>query len=393
MSDWQSVCIGDIANLPKKQPVANPQAIELLTVRLYAKGVERTGKYPRATERGRPYFAREAGEILIGRQNFHNGGIGIVGKADHGLICSNAITSLIPNDQADKDFLFYLLSNSEFRNSIQKQSEGTGQSEISETKILSLELALPPLPEQKKIAEILSGIDKAIYNLKSCLGKQEILKKSLIGELISYADANLGISSKANYYCLGDISTRITDGTHQAVKTSNHGTIPFLYVSCVKDGIIDWSKSALISEEQYAVATQGRQPYPGDILYTAVGSYGNAVMVATNHRFCFQRHIALIQLDKEKAVPKFIELALSSDQTKKSVDQVVAGNAQPTLTLGELRKLQIPLPPLDIQRRICEIISPAEQKVASLENKINAMHHLKQSVSSDLLSGRKRVSV
>ena len=46
MSDWQSVCIGDIANIPKKQPIANPQANELLTVRLYAKGVERTGKYP-----------------------------------------------------------------------------------------------------------------------------------------------------------------------------------------------------------------------------------------------------------------------------------------------------------------------------------------------------------
>jgi len=290
-----------------------------------------------------------------------------------------------------QEFLWHQI---EFKkNYLQGISQGSTFDAISGKDLSELEIDIPPLPEQKKIAEILSGIDKAIYNLKSCLGKQEILKKSLIGELISYADANLGISSKANYYCLGDISTRITDGTHQAVKTSNHGTIPFLYVSCVKDGIIDWSKSALISEEQYAVATQGRQPYPGDILYTAVGSYGNAVMVATNHRFCFQRHIALIQLDKEKAVPKFIELALSSDQTKKSVDQVVAGNAQPTLTLGELRKLQIPLPPLDIQRRICEIISPAEQKVASLENKINAMHHLKQSVSSDLLSGRKRVSV
>jgi hypothetical protein len=45
MSDWKSVFIGDIANIPKKRPVANPQAIELLTVRLYAKGIERTGKY------------------------------------------------------------------------------------------------------------------------------------------------------------------------------------------------------------------------------------------------------------------------------------------------------------------------------------------------------------
>jgi len=157
--------------------------------------------------------------------------------------------------------------------------------------------------------------------------------------------------------------------------------------------MIDWGKSAFISEEQYAIATQGRQPSPGDILYTAVGSYGNAAMVTTDHRFCFQRHIALIQLDREKALPKFIELALSSDQTKRSVYQVVAGNAQPTLTLGELRKLQIPLPPQDRQQQICDIISPLEKKISTLDNKIIALSNLKQAISSDLLSGRKRVSV
>ena len=164
------------------------------------------------------------------------------------------------------------------------QQQTTGIINLQLGEYLRESIYLPPLPEQKKIAEILSGFDKVIDNLKSCLGKQEILKKSLLGKLIFNADANLGRSSETSHYCLGDISTRITDGTHQAVKTSKHGTIPFLYVSCIKDGLIDWGKSALISEEQYAIATQGRQPSPGDILYTAVGSYGNAAMVATNHR-------------------------------------------------------------------------------------------------------------
>ena len=296
-------------------------------------------------------------------------------------------------DAADQGFLYHFLNSELGKSQIARVITGSAQPGLNSTFPEFIRIDLPPLPEQKKIAEILSGIDKTIDNLKSCLCKQQILKKSLLGKLIFHANDHFGSPNKTKNYCLGDISTRITDGTHQAVKTSKHGTVPFLYVSCVKDGIIDWSKSALISEEQYAVATQGRQPSPGDILYTAVGSYGNAAMVASNHRFCFQRHIALIQLDKEMAVPKYIELALSSDQTKKSVDQVVAGNAQPTLTLGELRKLQIPFPSLETQKRICEIISPVEQKVFALEDKINAMHHLKNAVTADLLSGRKRVTV
>jgi type I restriction enzyme S subunit len=316
--------------------------------------------------------------------------IGRLAFAGRDLYTNEAISAIKPLKDACPEFLYYGL---QYWNLTGDSDQAVKGVTLNKQKLQEIPCLLPPLPEQKKIAEILSGIDKVIDNLKSCLGKQVILKNSLLSELIFYSDANPGLSSKTNPCCLGDISTRITDGTHQAVKTSKDGIIPFLYVSCVKDGIIDWSKSALISEEQYAIATQGRQPSRGDILYTAVGSYGNAAMVTTNHRFCFQRHIALIQLDKEKAVPKFIELALSSDQTKKSVDQVVAGNAQPTLTLGELRKLQIPLPPPETQRKICEVIYPVEQKCSALENKINAMHSLKQAVASDLLSGRKRVTV
>jgi type I restriction enzyme S subunit len=291
-------------------------------------------------------------------------------------------------------FLSHLLSSDGFRQKLSDIATGTSGSmkNIPQRSFLQIPILLPPLPEQKKIAEILSGIDTAVKHLKRYLGKQDVLKNSLLNTLI-FNSNNPGDPGNGNHYCLGDISTRITDGTHQAVKTSEQGTIPFLYVSCVRDGMIDWGKSAFISEEQYAIATQGRQPSPGDILYTAVGSYGNAAMVITDHRFCFQRHIALIQLDREKAVPKFIELALSSDQTKRSVDQVVAGNAQPTLTLSELRKLQIPLPPQDRQQQICDIMSPLEKKISTLENKIIALSNLKQALSSELLSGRKRVSV
>jgi type I restriction enzyme S subunit len=307
--------------------------------------------------------------------------------------CSNFISILRPSLRADPKFLYYSLCNLYERGTVKNyQQQTTGIINLQLAEYLQESIFLPPLPEQKKIAEILSGIDTAVKHLRRHLGKQDVLKKSLLNTLI-FNSSNPGDPGNGNYHCLGEISTRITDGTHQAVKTSEQGTIPFLYVSCVRDGMIDWDKSAFISEEQYAIATQGRQPSPGDILYTAVGSYGNAAMVTTDHRFCFQRHIALIQLNREKAVPKFIELSLSSDQTKRSVDQVVAGNAQPTLTLGELRKLQIPLPPRDGQQQICDIIFPLEKKISALERKIIALSNLKQAISADLLSGRKRVSI
>jgi type I restriction enzyme S subunit len=313
-------------------------------------------------------------------------------RSDLPAVLGQRVCRIRASEKADQEFLYHAFGSKTFSTYVEKVKTGTSIPHISNEQIRSFEVFIPPLPEQKKIAEILSGIDTAVKHLKRYLGKQDVLKKSLLNTLI-FNSNNPGDPRNGDHYCLGDISTRITDGTHQAVKTSEQGTIPFLYVSCVRDGMIDWGKSAFISEEQYAIATQGRQPSPGDILYTAVGSYGHAAMVTTDHRFCFQRHIALIQLDREKAVPKFIELALSSDQTKRLVDQVVAGNAQPTLTLGELRKLRIPLPPQDRQQQICDTICPLEKKISTLENKIIALRNLKEAISSDLLSGRKRVSV
>jgi type I restriction enzyme S subunit len=340
----------------------------------------------------RSYEIKE-GDLLISL-------VGSIGRCalvtrNHGTFSAQRSVGILRSDSSkvDPKYLYHATCDDQFQKQLLSRSKSTAQAGVYLGELAQCSISLPPLPEQKKIAEILSGIDSTTDNLRSYLGKQEILRKSLISELIFSNNSNLDGSCNTGKYCLGDISTRITDGTHQAVKASRQGTIPFLYVSCVKDGMIDWSKSAFITEDQYAIATQGRQPSSGDILYTAVGSYGNAAMVTTDHRFCFQRHIALIQLDREKSVPKFIELALSSDQTKRSVDLVVAGNAQPTLTLGELRKLQIPVPTPDTQRQICEIISPLERKISALEGKINALRNLKHSVSSDLLSGRRRVSI
>jgi type I restriction enzyme S subunit len=333
----------------------------------------------------------EKGDLLIARMPDPIGRACIFPGSEQDCVTVVDVAIARPTN-CDPEWLMHCLNSQSLRTAIEERATGSTRKRISRSALSEMTLPVPPLPEQKKIAEILSGIDTAVNHLKRHHGKQDFLKKSLLNTLI-FNSCNPGDPGNGNHHYLGDISTRITDGTHQAVKTSEQGTIPFLYVSCVRDGMIDWDKSAFISEEQYAIATQGRQPSPGDILYTAVGSYGNAAMVTTDRRFCFQRHIALIQLDKKKAVPKFIELALSLDQTKRSVDQVVAGNAQPTLTLGELRKLQIPLPSQDRQQQICDIISPFEKKMSALEIKIIALSNLKQAISADLLSGRKRVSV
>ena len=391
MSDWQSVCIGDIANIPKKQPVANPQAIELLTVRLYAKGVERTGKYPRATERGRPYFAREAGEILIGRQNFHNGGIGIVGKADHGLICSNAITSLIPKDQADKDFLFCLLSNSEFRNSIQKQSEGTGQSEISETKILSLQLELPPLPEQKKIAEILSGIDNSIKSLRLKKEKVKFAKSATSLHIFkSLKDSERTATQVSDLQSLASIP--ISYGVLVPDNATREGGVPMIKIQDINQGKIQTEKLSYISRtlhDRYAKT----EVKTGDLLISLIGSIGVTARVPDVLEGAnVSRQFAVIRTSSP-GISDYLHCFLRGGVAQEKISFLSQGNAQKALNLDSLRGLEVPLKSNAEMDRIVRICQALDLTIESISKRIDKAEKIRLSVASDLLSGRKRVSI
>lgn len=183
--EWKKLAIGKLIKELKKEKISNPNEMELLTVKLHYKGVIRTGKYPNATERGRPYFKRYAGELIIGRQNLHNGGVAIVSKECDGLIASNAISSFKANNISDINFILAFMSTEYFRFTVNNLAGGTGQKEIGVKDILSLPVIVPPLEEQQKIAAVLTTADQEIDNLRAQLNHLKQEKKALMQQLLT----------------------------------------------------------------------------------------------------------------------------------------------------------------------------------------------------------------
>jgi len=102
-TSWRDVQLRECLIVPHKEKEPNPETIERLTVKLHVKGIIRSGKYPRPTPNGRPYFKRLSGELLIGRQNLHNGGLGLVTKETSG---SNAISSFVAKPTSDLNYIY-----------------------------------------------------------------------------------------------------------------------------------------------------------------------------------------------------------------------------------------------------------------------------------------------
>ncbi len=104
--EWGITKLGYLIEEIKKIKLKNPRNHELLTVKLHGKSIEKTGKKPNITKGGRPYYIRKQGELFIGRQNLHNGGIGIASEAVDGCIASSAISSFRKKIQISTSCIF-----------------------------------------------------------------------------------------------------------------------------------------------------------------------------------------------------------------------------------------------------------------------------------------------
>ncbi len=179
--------LGDISYVPQKVPeVPKPDDVYVL-VRLYCKGIEKNERQKKApTKNGRPILRRNAGELLVGRQNIHNGGFGIVPQGLDGSLASNAITSLsFHPDKACTEYVFFYLSRPSYYKKLERVMGGTGQKEISESQLLAISIPLPDIRTQTAIARYLNALRDEIDLLGQSVAALKTQKRGLMQKLLT----------------------------------------------------------------------------------------------------------------------------------------------------------------------------------------------------------------
>lgn len=161
------------------------------------------------------------------------------------------------------------------------------------------------------------------------------------------------------WVALEELSEKVTDGTHQPPPFADLG-VPFLVIRNIIKGVIDWEGvGKWVTESTHEKFTSNSKPEKGDVLYSAVGSYGVAVEVQEDRKFMFQRHIAHIKPVKSVVLPTFIMLSLNSPYSLAQAHKVARGVAQKTVTLTFLRRFKLALPPEKEQYEIIERVKKA----------------------------------
>lgn len=316
-------------------------------------------------------------------------------------VCSTDILALHAKNGAVPSFLLSLLHSARVMGFAKRTAIGTKMPRTSWEQLSQCAVLVPPKPEQIWIAEMLDSVDAAIDATRGVIEQtrrlktavlQDLLTRGLPGRHSEFREVKgLGQVPRAwKLTRLKRLTTRITDGVHASVKTVDNG-VPFLYVSCVRDGRVLWDDAARITEKTYAEISRGREPVAGGVLYTAVGSYGHAAVLDDERPFSFQRHIAYLVPDPSKLDPHFLAMWLNSERGRRQADRVALGNAQKTITLGELNAWEIPLPKLDEQQDLVAVARSIDGRIAADTAHLLRLGRAKTALSQALLTGRVRV--
>ena len=285
--------------------------------------------------------------------------IGKVGITQKPMYTNEAIASLTELDsQVDINYLYWALQHIDLLENADRAAMGKT---LNKAKLSEVKIPLPPLAEQRRIASILDQADELRQKRQQAIEKLDQLLQATFIDMFGDPVDNL---KELETVALLDLCKKVTDGTHQSPKWTTKG-IPFLFISNIVDGEIDYSSQKFIDQATYDSLTKSTKIELNDILYTTVGSYGNVARVKSDQLFCFQRHIAHIKPDFDKINPKFLEKMLSSYGVRRQADRLVRGVAQKTLNLKDLKEIIVFNIPLVEQNHFvqkCEVIESLKIK-------------------------------
>ena len=206
----------------------------------------------------------------------------------------------------------------------------------------------------------------AIQAEKAALQKAGKLKKDKPLAAISEEEIPFAIPENWVWVRLGEISSKITDGSHNPPPKRVSG-IPILSAANIFEQKIQFSSAnRWISYEEWEIENKRTSIDPNDVLLTIVGTIGRTAVVEDDTKFALQRSVAVIKPILISSI--YLSYLLQSPFLLEIMTLVSKGTAQKGIYLNSLKDLPIPLPPLSEQQQIVAKLETLLAEIDTLEN-------------------------
>jgi len=378
--DWEVVRLKDIADKMyygiTAKAIENMASLRMLRttdIKNY-KISWKTLPYCEITEKRKDikkYFVQKD-DLIIARAGTVGVSVLVEENVSNVIFGSYLIKVVLKKDKVYPRFIHYYFQSDYYWRHIQNASSGSTLKNINLPILKSLKISLPPLPEQKKIAEILRTVDEAIEKTDLAIEKTERLKKGLMQRLLTR-----GIK-------------------HERFKKTEIGEIPeeWKVIKIKEIAKVKYGKS--IPKEKGgipAVGSSGIYAYVNEALITfptlVIGRKGTAGSVYLIKQPCWPSDTTFYL--EFKNTPKVRLEYLSYYLNFKKLSGEHAKTTLPSLKRERLENYTFSLPPLEEQKQIAEILMTVDKKLELLRKRKEKLERIKKGLMKDLLTGKRRV--
>ena len=295
------------------------------------------------------------------------------------------------------DYVYYQLQVD--LKKIEARTPSTTVKHLSIKDIRKLRVYCPPLPEQQKIAEILSTVDEQISATERIIEKSKELKKGLMQKLFSqgighteFKDTQIGrIPKDWDVVRLDSISDKIGDGLHSTPKYTDESEYYFVNGNNLINGRIKIQPNTKkVTEEEFI--KHKKELSTSTILMSINGTIGNLAFYNMEN-VVLGKSAAYINLNESMINKLFFYYYLQTRQIKLFYLKELTGTTIANLSLKSIRKTPTVLPSMEEQQKIVEILSEADKKIEKEEQYKFELEELKKGLMQQLLTGQKRVKV
>ena len=397
-SDWKTVKFGEVvknANLTERDPKAAgiDRIVGLEHLDPENLHVRRWNTLENGTSFSRKFVP---GQTLFGKRRTYQRKVAF---AEFEGICSGDILTFEPKDPDVllPELLPFICQTDAFFDHALGTSAGSLSPRTSWKALQDFEFPLPPIEEQKRIAEILWAADEAVETLVQARKNAETLVSIAIDEMFYSAFGDLRVKLRDIHnspikdgwkvLSLSDVTSKIVDGVHKTPNYKGSG-VPFIVVENLNRGrSIDFSNTRFISLDDHREFTKRTNPEKGDVLVSKDGTLGVSRVVETDLDFSIFVSLALLKPKRQMLDSNYLKYYIDSSIFKKHVLMHSSGSALKHIHLVDFRSAPIPVPPLDRQIYLINGVRHAEKALEDCEHHIDIVRHTKSALMREIIAG------
>ena len=285
-------------------------------------------------------------------------------------VCTNqGFKSLVCREGVSNEFLYYLLVT--LKPLLIERAVGSTFLEVGKRDIASIVIRLPPLPEQRDIAQVLSDVDDLLNSLDALIVKKRAIKQAAMQQLLTGRTRLPGFTGEWKMNSLGEIANIKTGDRNNQDKTE-HGQYPFFVRSA------DIERINTYSFEGEAILVPGE----GDI--------GN-IYHYIDGRFDVHQRVYNIRHFSRDVSGKFVYYNMVSGFGRHALRNTVKATVD-SLRLPTFEDFKILMPKdVEEQNAVATVLSDMDAEIVALESQRDKCREVNQGVMQQLLSGRVRL--